>query len=203
MIHPHTELQFISKEKGFGVVATQDIPKGTITWVQDKFDQVISITDYETSSKQYQDIMDYFTFRDREGNYILCWDLGKYVNHSFKSNCMTTPYNFEIAIRDIKKGEELTDDYGYLNVDHPFEAMDENSSRKVVYPDDILSFHQEWDALIVEGMSQYDKVKQPMENLLSDEVRTKVNNILSGKSEMDSILNCYYEPINTNHASKK
>ena len=31
------------------------------------------------------------------------------VNHSFKSTCMSTAYDFEIAIRDIYPGEQLTD----------------------------------------------------------------------------------------------
>ena len=32
MIHPDTELRFISPEIGFGVFATKLIPQGTITW---------------------------------------------------------------------------------------------------------------------------------------------------------------------------
>ncbi len=39
MIHPHTEIKFINKEVGYGVVATDFIPKGTITWVLDKLDR--------------------------------------------------------------------------------------------------------------------------------------------------------------------
>ena len=39
MIHPKTELQFINKEIGYGVVATEFIPAGTITWVLDKLDR--------------------------------------------------------------------------------------------------------------------------------------------------------------------
>jgi hypothetical protein len=42
MIHPNTELKFISPQKGYGVIATSLIPKGTITWVLDPLDQVFS-----------------------------------------------------------------------------------------------------------------------------------------------------------------
>lgn len=38
MIHPNTELKFISNQVGYGVVATSFIPAGTITWVLDKLD---------------------------------------------------------------------------------------------------------------------------------------------------------------------
>ena len=42
MIHPHTELQFISEKIGYGVIATKFIPKGTITWVLDKLDRIFT-----------------------------------------------------------------------------------------------------------------------------------------------------------------
>lgn len=35
MIHPDTELRFINPEIGYGVFATQFIPRGTITWVRE------------------------------------------------------------------------------------------------------------------------------------------------------------------------
>ena len=136
MIHPDTELKFISSEKGYGVVAKEFIPRGTITWVQDELDRVLTIGQIAKMGKKYQYLVEHYCFRDNKGNYVLCWDHGKYVNHSFNSNCLTTPYNFEIAIRDIQPGEELTDDYGYLNIEQPFKALSEQGSeRTVVYPD--------------------------------------------------------------------
>ena len=41
MIHPHTELRFINEQMGFGVFATQFIPKGTIIWALDELDQIL------------------------------------------------------------------------------------------------------------------------------------------------------------------
>jgi hypothetical protein len=35
MIHPWTELRFINDSIGYGVFATQFIPKGTIVWALD------------------------------------------------------------------------------------------------------------------------------------------------------------------------
>lgn len=136
MIHPHTELRFISPEIGHGVVATQFIPAGTITWVLDKLDQRFSPKQFENFEPIYQNILEYYTFRNGDGKLILCWDNGRFVNHSFNSNCLSTAYDFEIAIRDIQPGEQLTDDYGYLNISTPFRGIDEGTKRKVVYPDD-------------------------------------------------------------------
>ena len=143
MMHPDTELQFISEEIGYGVVATRFIPMGTITWVQDELDQVYTPREVEAMAPKLKEMVDKYTFRNKDGNYVMCWDLAKYVNHSFNSNCLSTAYDFEIAIRDIQPGEQLTDDYGYLNITEPFEAKDEGLERSTVYPDDLLRYHSE------------------------------------------------------------
>ncbi|MBC9794437.1 SET domain-containing protein [Sinomicrobium weinanense] len=192
MIHPHTELQFISDEMGYGVVATQLIPKGTITWVQDKLDIVLTSGQIEEMSDFYKDILDIYTFRNNKGDYVLCWDHAKYVNHSFKSNCLTTPYDFEIAIRDIYPREQLTDDYGYLNVSRPFRAVYEGTRRRVVYPDDLLRYHKKWDHFISEAFARIPDVEQPLEEILPEETLKKIRNIHKGKEKLESILSCYF-----------
>ncbi|MCM5662699.1 SET domain-containing protein [Galbibacter mesophilus] len=193
MIHPHTELRFISDEIGHGVVATKLIPKGTITWVQDQLDLVLSPAQVNNMSEDYQKIIEYYTFRNNKGDYVLCWDLAKFVNHSFKSNCLTTPYDFEIAIRDIYPGEELTDDYGYLNIEKPFKAKDEGTDRKIVYPDDLLNYHKMWDESLQQAFIHINAVNQPLANFLSSKMQQKINKIDKGETALDSILMCYYE----------
>jgi hypothetical protein len=197
MIHPFTELKFISEQKGYGVVAKQFIPKGTITWVQDSLDMVFDEKKLADLGPNYAPIIDLYSFRDNQGNFVLCWDLAKYVNHSFNSNCLTTPYNFEIAIRDIYSGEELTDDYGYLNITEPFEAMPEGGTRTVVYPDDLLRYHQIWDDKIAEAMPFLNYVNQPLMTFIDQETQDKLRAILAGKLVMESILTCYYNPQQT------
>jgi len=83
MIHPHTELRFISNEIGHGVFATKLIPAGTITWVLDKLDRVFTSTEFQALDPVYQNILDYYTFRNNKGQYVLFWDNGRYVNRSF------------------------------------------------------------------------------------------------------------------------
>jgi hypothetical protein len=39
MVHPHTELRFVSPQIGWGVFATRLIPRGTIVWALDSLDQ--------------------------------------------------------------------------------------------------------------------------------------------------------------------
>lgn len=193
MIHPHTELRFISDDIGYGVVATQFIPKGTITWAYDKFDRSFALDQVEQMDKVYQDIINKYSYRDNKGNYVLCWDNSRFVNHSFHSNCISTAYNFELAVRDIYPGEELTDDYGYLNCLEPFECLPEkNTVRTHVMPDDLLHFYKEWDDKLISAFHYFNKVNQPLAFLIENNYRHKVAAVASGVDLMDSILNCYY-----------
>jgi hypothetical protein len=193
MIHPDTEVRFISKEKGYGVVATKLIPKGTITWVQDELDQVFSQEKVANLSPTIKRYLDIYSFTNKNGEMVLCWDNGKFVNHSFKPSCFSTPYDFEIAIRDIYPGEELTDDYGYLNVEKPFDVIDEGTARKTVYPDDILTFHEEWDAVIRQNSPQVLKVEQSLLDLIPKNTWNEFVNAVHHPDQMKSILECHYQ----------
>lgn len=193
MMHPDTEIRFISDEIGYGVVATKLIPKGTITWVQDELDQVINPQQVEKMHKAAQDMLEKYSFRNSEGQHVLCWDLAKYVNHSFNANCLSTAYDFELAIRDIHPGEQLTDDYGYLNVSEPFKALDEGTERDTVYPDDLLNFHEQWDAQLSEAFHFFEEVEQPLAQLVSSKHLEKVKERLRNHKPLDSILNLYYQ----------
>ncbi|WP_163397802.1 SET domain-containing protein [Flavobacterium fluviatile] len=193
MIHPDTEIRFISPEKGYGVVATKLIPRGTITWVQDDLDQIFSrdqVTKLNPFIKKY---LETYSFTNKHGDMVLCWDNGKFVNHSFKPSCFSTPYDFEIAIRDIYPGEELTDDYGYLNVEKPFYVIDEGTERKTVYPDDILNFHEEWDNLIKENAPKVLETIQPLIELIPAKTWNEFIHAVHNPSQMKSILECHYQ----------
>lgn len=193
MIHPDTELQFINDKIGYGVVATKLIPKGTITWALDKLDRIFTPQEVHRLEPLYQNVLDKYTYRNSEGNHILCWDNARFVNHSSKSNCLTTAYEFEIAIRDILPGEELTDDYGYLNIQEPFEVLpEEGTNRTVVYPDDLLRYYAIWDADLLNSFPKLLTVEQPLFQILDKRIQEKVQRVSHGLEKIDSILHCYY-----------
>jgi hypothetical protein len=193
MIHPDTELRFISDAIGYGVVAKKFIPKGTITWVQDDLDQVYKPEDVEKISPMMQEYLDIYSFTNNKGEKVLCWDNAKFVNHSFNPSCMSTAYDFEIAIRDIHPGEQLTDDYGYLNVSEPFEAEDEGLERKIVYPDDILTYHELWDKHIIDNLKNISMVNQPLRRFVSEDTWKEFSKVIRGQSPLRSIKTCFYE----------
>lgn len=193
MIHPHTELKLINEEVGYGVVATDFIPAGTITWVLDKLDREFTPEEIQNLDPIYQEILDTYTYRNNKGNLLLCWDNGRYVNHSFNSNCLTTAYDFELAIRDIHPGEQLTDDYGYLNITKPFRGIDEGTRRKVVYPDDLKKYYKVWDKKLLSVFPLINKVNQPLSVLINNETWEEIRKINQGQKQMTTILSNYYE----------
>ncbi len=196
MIHPHTELKYISPEMGHGVVATQFIPAGTITWTQDQLDRVFTPEEFNHLDKLYQNILDVYSFKNNKGNLVLCWDNGRYVNHSFNSNCLSTAYDFEIAIRDIKAGEQLTDDYGYLNISYPFRGIDEGTRRKVVYPNDLIKYYKVWDNKIKKVFPKILTVEQPLKGVIEPSIWGMIEKITQGDQLLESILSNYYNEEN-------
>ena len=193
-MHPDTRLKWISDEKGFGVVATRLIPKGTITWVQDEMDRVFLPDEPEDFKPLTRELLEKYSFRNSKGEHVLCWDIAKYVNHSFRSNCLSTAYNFEVAIRDIVAGEELTDDYGYLNLTESFIPEDEGLERKIVKPDDTLSLYKEWDRTLESLFPLIEGLDQPLFELLSEEVKIEIDQVASGAKNMTSTKTLYFKP---------
>ena len=192
MMHPDTEVRFINDVIGYGVVAKKFIPRGTITWVQDDLDRVLTVNEVEKMHQSVQEQVEKYAFRNNKGQLVLCWDLAKYVNHSFSANCLSSAYDFEVAVRDIEPGEQLTDDYGYLNISEPFKAVDEGTGRDTVYPDDLLKYHQKWDRQLEEAFEDFEQVEQPLIELVPSAVLEKIKTRLEKNEPLDSILNLYY-----------
>jgi len=169
MLHPHTELRFINAQIGYGIIATQFIPRGTVTWVRDDFDQAFSLAQVERMAPLYRDIVAKYCFVDSRGDFVLCWDLARYVNHSCEPSCRSAGYDFELAVRDIHPGEELTDDYGSLNLEYDFCcACATAACRKTIHPDDLITYAEQWDQIVAEPFRLMPAVAQPLWPLIKD-----------------------------------
>ncbi len=176
MIHPHTKLKFINKNIGYGVFATRDIPEGTIVYVKDSLEQVISPTDYLLHSEMMRAVIDRYSYIDELGNRIISWDFAKYVNHCCNCNTISTGYGFEIAIRDIKKGEQITDEYGIFNIDREISLVcGEPGCRKVIYPDDFEKYYREWDEKIKVSLAKLFDREQPLMSFIGKDVREELD----------------------------
>lgn len=168
MIHPGTRLQFISEAVGFGVVATSLIPRGTITWVQDPLDRVFHPDEIENLPDLLQPGLDRFTFRNAEGNLVLCWDTARYMNHCCSPTCMGTDYGFEIAVRDIVPGEELTVDYATFHMaeNDEFHCLcGAPGCRGRILQKDGVVLADQWSGLFMKACSTSRSVPQPLRSL--------------------------------------
>jgi hypothetical protein len=194
MLHPHTELRFVSPEIGYGIYATQDIPKGTITWVKDQLDRVFTPDEVsKLSPPNYESLMKY-TYRDKNGDYFFCWDLTRFINHNHDANSMLTSLGFEIALRDIKKGEEITNDYGTLNIIEPFQcANGPKDNRDYVRPDDLTRYYEEWDHLIESAIVFAQSVDQPLQRFMNEDQVQKLQDVVAKKMQLPSVKTNYFE----------
>ncbi|MDK9705769.1 MAG: SET domain-containing protein [Desulforhopalus sp.] len=192
MIIPCTKVAYINDTKGNGVVATERIPLGTVTWVFDDLDREIPMAKLNGMSEPCRDAILTYSYRNNKGNLIFCWDNERFINHSFWPNCCLTPYGFELAIRDIKVGEELTNDYGTFNIIAPFPVDAEGGERSVVYPDDLLSYSDIWDQQLRAAFNHFLHVEQPLRPLFAKETWQLAEAIARDDKAIASVRECYF-----------
>ncbi len=189
MIHPHTKLQYINDEIGYGVFASRFLPKGTITYVKDALELEVSPEEYEKHKPALQHIIEKYSYIDQRGVRIVSWDFGKYVNHCCNCNTISTGYGFEIAIRDILPGEEITDDYGLFNMPESFPLVcNHENCRHRVRNDDFLSLYQQWDSKILESLPLLFDVEQPLWDFMDDETIEELQTYRNDPSSYKSVL---------------
>lgn len=176
MIHPNTELKHISLEVGYGVFATENIKEGSIVYVKDSLEHIISPTNYLMYDLEMKDVIDKYSYIDEKGNRIVSWDFAKYVNHSCLCNSISTGYGFEIAIRDIQKGEQITDEYGIFNLDMAMECSCGNPNcRKTIKPNDFDTYYAEWDKKIRNSIMKMFEVEQPLMPFIDRDTRKELD----------------------------
>ncbi len=170
MIHPHTELRFVNPRVGLGVVATKRIPKGTVVWVLDPLDQVLSPDRCAALDPQLRTQLDRYSHTDARGNLVLCWDHGRFVNHSCEATCLGPDgSNFKIAVRDIEAGEQLTDDYRALGLaaEDAFDCVCGAPSCVGRVAPAPPAVRRRWDAAVGAALASFSKVPQPLASWLA------------------------------------
>ena len=174
MIHPHTQLSFISDEIGWGVVATHAIPRGTITWALDDFDRVMSPAEVAALPPHYRAIVDRYAYLAPDGRWVLCWDFGRFVNHSCEPTSRSLGPDVEIALRDIAPGEQLTSDYGELNLKEQLACgCGAARCRGTIDRDDALELWREWDQAIRDALPWVRDTEQPLWPFVRDQERVQ------------------------------
>ncbi len=170
MLHPDTEVKFINKQIGDGIVSTQDIPKGTIICVRDALDIEIPLENPLWHDPRYQHILKTYAYKMSDDTYILEWDNTKYMNHSCNSNTLSIPIQSDIAIRDIHIGEEITEDYGRYGIDEFCCACGDSQCRNMITPADIETYAAFWARRIKAALPQLNQVPQPLFTFIDEDV---------------------------------
>lgn len=193
MIHPNTELRFINDHVGYGVFATEDISEGTITYIKDSLEIIISPTDYLMHSEVMKEVIEKYSYIDQDGNRVISWDFAKYVNHCCNCNTISTGYGFEIAIRDIKKGEQITDEYGIFNLTTEMNvSCGMGHCRKTIKPDDFENYYKEWDEKIQQSISKLFGVGQPLMPFIEEETRKELDQFFQNPEDYKSVYGLKY-----------
>ena len=163
MMHPHTELRDAGREMGLGVFATRRIPRGTIVWCRDALDHCLPLERVREMPLAYRKLLDRYGFLDEHGDRILCWDFGRFVNHSCDPNVLPTPWRAEIAVRTIHAGEQITNDYATLNLERAFRCGCRAAGcRGVIRPNDFESLVATWDERLGSALPALVQVEQPL-----------------------------------------
>jgi hypothetical protein len=188
MLHPHTELRLVNNRKGRGVFATEAIPMGTLTYVIDALEILIAPNDARLSDDRYSALIEKFSFIDGDGTRIFSWDHAKYVNHCCQCNTLSTGYGFEIAIRDIAKGEEITDEYGMFNLGYDIKLdCDRFPCRGWATGQDLSKYHEQWDEAVKIALRNFHSVHQPLGMYVDDETLRQLNEYLKFGTNYQSV----------------
>lgn len=193
MLHPNTELRFISPEVGYGVFATKFIPEGTITYIKDSLEREVSPTEYLLHPPAVQEVIEKYSYIDERGYRIVSWDFAKYINHCCNCNSMSTGYGFEIAIRDIQVGEEITDEYGIFNLTESMELIcNKGTCRKVLRPEDFDELYPIWDQKLQGALQYFRYVDQPLIHFLDDPTAKALQSYFDDASQYRSVYALKY-----------
>ncbi|HML28103.1 MAG TPA: SET domain-containing protein [Hyphomicrobium sp.] len=99
---------------GIGLFAAEDIPKGTVTWrFMAHFDRLLTEDEIESLPEVARaNLLDHVYLHEASGMFVLCADNARFMNHADEPNTegVHEP-GYDIALRDIRAGEEITCDY--------------------------------------------------------------------------------------------
>lgn len=193
MIHPQTRLQYIDDEIGYGLFAASFIPMGTIVYVKDSLEREIWPDEYLQMDPEIQREAEKYSYIDERGVRIVSWDFAKYVNHCCQGNTISTGYGFEIAVRDIQPGEQITDEYGIFNLEWDMQVVcSKPGCRRRITNSDFDRYYPEWDEKIQKALVRVFDVEQPLLSLIDDSTVEALIDFLQEDKNYRSVYSLRY-----------
>lgn len=109
---------------GIGLFTDEFIAKGTPVWkFEEGFDVRLTKEQFSKLSLPAQkQVLNYSYFNPHTDKYVLCSDDARFFNHSTDPNVSSGPddEHIDCALRDIEKGEELTQNYEVFDANTDF-----------------------------------------------------------------------------------
>jgi hypothetical protein len=196
MLHPDTALGVVSADIGVGIFATAAIPRGAIVYIKDPLEIEINEDDPRLQNAEMRRIIEHYSYIEPTGTRVISWDLAKYMNHSCEANTISTGYGFEIALRDIETGEQITDEYGLLNIEKNMPCgCGAAGCRGWVRQDDIERMGNDWDTKVRDALASYAGVPQPLAYLLDSSTRNQLQHYLDTGNGYVSVVQLRYQPL--------
>ncbi len=97
---------------GVGLHAATDLPAGTVIWeYTEGVDWRIRPEELAAFPEPFRSRLQHYLYQEESGEYVLCGDNAKFMNHSETPNCDDPEGAYTITNRHIRAGEELTCDY--------------------------------------------------------------------------------------------
>jgi hypothetical protein len=169
MIHPETELRYVNDDLGYGVFATGQLPRGTIIWTLCRLDRRYTMDQIAAFAAPYQELLKKYCYLDSAGVHILCWDSGRYVNHSCEPTSFAVGPEIEILVRDVGPGEQITSDYSLGNLEADLTCRcGVPRCRGVIRAGDVQRFAEEWDQIARDSLPCAARVPQALEPFVED-----------------------------------
>jgi SET domain-containing protein len=99
------------RSPGIGLFAKKDIKKGTVVWkLNSIFDLSLKLKDWRKLDKITKDFMNFY-MPDFHGLLLVLGDNSRFINHSCHPNIGSISDTEMMALRDIEKGTEITENY--------------------------------------------------------------------------------------------
>lgn len=114
-----------SRHHGVGVFTPQPLARDTVIWeFREGVDLRLSPEVLESVPEPLQARLRRYCYLEEDGQYVLCGDNAKFMNHSFESNCIDPEGGHTITARDIRAHEELTCDYRLFDVESAEDGLE-------------------------------------------------------------------------------
>ena len=109
---------------GVGLYAATDLPAGTVIWeYTEGVDWRITPAELEAFPEPYRGRLRHYLYQEDSGDFVLCGDNAKFMNHSEAPNCDDPEGESTLTNRHVHAGEELTCDYRSFDMESRLSGM--------------------------------------------------------------------------------